>query len=314
MMINVEDAQDVFKDVGEVVSCITLAFKRENQAKEKALVQAFCSRYEAICHSMMIRYPESQLRVSVGFSKTAYDYLFPNRPLPKELKTFTTLENNNGRMPATKGDILLHIRANKEAVVYEVTRQMMAILKGAVTVIDETKGFRYFEGRAIIGFVDGTEVPVGKEAMQAALIDSSEDETFANGSYLFVQKWRHQMDQWENQSMVEQEKAVGRKKFSDEELEDKDKFPNAHNLASHLEVDGKEKKIIRMNVPYANNACEEIGTQFIGYSCHLTTIEAMLEQMMAENDFLLSFSTILSGQYYFVPAKSLLEKIGDGTW
>jgi putative iron-dependent peroxidase len=213
-------------------------------------------------------------------------------------------------MPATDGDLFFHIRASNEAVVYECQTQFQRVLAPITSVLDETKGFRYFEGRAIIGFIDGTEAPAIEDAADYALV-GEEDPQFINGSYAFAQKWQHDMPIWEHMTTGDQEKAVGREKFSDFELDDDDKFKNAHNVASKYEVDGVEQKIVRMNVPYAQPAVGNIGTYFIGYARHWTVTKGMLQNMVDQGDFLLTFSKLLSGQVFFIPSRDLLAQIAD---
>ena len=265
--MNPNQAQDVWKDAGEHVQFTVLELKREDQAKEQAAIEEFVDRYQAIIRSLRIRDNKGNLKASLGFSNAAWDYLFPNAPKPKELETYQTISGDKYSMPATKGDIFLHIRANDEAVVYEMISQCMLFLKDYTTVVDETKGFRYFEGRAIIGFIDGTEAPQVEDAADYAIV-GDEDPFFENGSYAFAQKWRHHMDIWNKLTTEDQEKAVGRKKFSDLELSDKEKFKNAHNVTSQAKINGVEQKIVRMNVPYSDPASGITGTYFIGYSRH----------------------------------------------
>ncbi|MDY2803502.1 MAG: Dyp-type peroxidase [Limosilactobacillus sp.] len=311
MTMNPNQAQDVWKDAGEHVQFTVLELKREDQAKEQAAIEEFVDRYQAIIRSLRIRDNKGNLKASLGFSNAAWDYLFPNAPKPKELETYQTISGDKYSMPATKGDIFLHIRANDEAVVYEMISQCMLFLKDYTTVVDETKGFRYFEGRAIIGFIDGTEAPQVEDAADYAIV-GDEDPFFENGSYAFAQKWRHHMDIWNKLTTEDQEKAVGRKKFSDLELSDKEKFKNAHNVTSQAKINGVEQKIVRMNVPYSDPASGITGTYFIGYSRHWTVTKKMLENMVEKHDYLLSFSDILSGQLFFIPSRPLLDKIADG--
>ncbi|MDM8332912.1 Dyp-type peroxidase [Limosilactobacillus pontis] len=311
MTMNPNQAQDVWKDAGEHVQFTVLELKREDQAKEQAAIEEFVDRYQAIIRSLRIRDNKGNLKASLGFSNAAWDYLFPNAPKPKELETYETISGDKYSMPATKGDIFLHIRANDEAVVYEMISQCMLFLKDYTTVVDETKGFRYFEGRAIIGFIDGTEAPQVEDAADYAIV-GDEDPFFENGSYAFAQKWRHHMDIWNKLTTEDQEKAVGRKKFSDLELKDQEKFKNAHNVASQAKINGVEQKIVRMNVPYSDPASGITGTYFIGYSRHWTVTKKMLENMVEKHDYLLSFSDILSGQLFFIPSRPLLDKIADG--
>ena len=315
MSIDPNRAQDVWKDAGEHVQFTVLKLNRHDQAKDQEVFQEFADRSQAIIRSLRIRdaKPETgtQLKVSIGISNAAWDYLFPGAPKPKELETYETLKGPKYEMPATAGDIFMHIRASDEAVVYEAQTQFRRVLGPITTVLDETKGFRYFEGRAIIGFIDGTEAPAIEDAADYALV-GDEDPEFENGSYAFAQKWQHDMPIWEHMTTENQEKAVGREKFSDFELKDEDKFKNAHNVASQYNVDGEEQKIVRMNVPFSNPASGNTGTYFIGYSRYWSVTKGMLTNMVEKNDFLLSFSTILTGQVYFIPSRDLLEKIADG--
>ena len=302
MPMNPNKAQDVWKDAGEHVQFTVLELNRKDQAKEQEAIQEFVDRYQAIIRSLRIRDNKGNLKASLGFSSDAWDYLFPDALKPKELEPYHTLASEKYSMPATRGDLFLHIRANDEAVVYELISQCMLFLKDFTTVVDETKGFRYFEGRAIIGFIDGTEAPqVGDE-----------DPFFENGSYAFAQKWRHHMDIWNKLTTETQEKAVGRKKFSDLELEDGEKFKNAHNVASQAKIDGVEQKIVRMNVPYSDPASGITGTYFIGYPRYWKVTKLMLQNMLKNGDYLLTFSDILSGQLFFIPSRPLLDKIADG--
>lgn len=311
MTMNPNQAQDVWKDAGEHVQFTVLELKREGQAKEQAAIEEFVDRYQAIVRSLRIRDNRGNLKASLGFSNAAWDYLFPDAPKPKELETYKKISGDKYAMPATEGDIFLHIRANDEAAVYELMAQCMLFLKDYTTVVDETKGFRYFEGRAIIGFIDGTEAPQVEDAAEYAIV-GDEDPFFENGSYAFAQKWRHHMDIWNKLTTEDQEKAVGRKKFSDLELKDAEKFKNAHNVASQAKINGVEQKIVRMNVPYSDPAVGITGTYFIGYARHWTVTKKMLENMIEKHDYLLSFSDILSGQLFFIPSRPLLDKIADG--
>ena len=311
MPVTPTKAQDVWKDVGKNVSFVVLKLKRENLAADQEAIAEFADRSQAIERSMMIRAADANLKVSIGFSRTAWDYLFPNATVPKQLETYTTLTGPEYSMPASEGDIFLHVRAGDEAVVYEVVRQFMVFLEPIATVLDETKGFRYFEGRAIIGFIDGTEAPAEFEAADYALV-GEEDPEYINGSYAFAQKWLHDMDFWGKMKTEEQEKAVGRHKFDDLELEDDEKFHNAHNVAAKIEVDGEEQKIVRMNVPFSDPATGKSGAYFIGYSRYWSVTKAMLQQMVDMSDFLLTFSTIQSGQLFFIPSRDTLGEIADG--
>ncbi|MBW3009973.1 Dyp-type peroxidase, partial [Acinetobacter baumannii] len=188
---------------------------------------------------------------------------------------------------------------------------------GKVTYpIDEVHGFRYFDGRAIIGFVDGTENPEPVIAAQWALV-GNEDPDFIGGSYAFIQKYTHDMEKWRALSDEEQEKVIGRKKFNDIELDDEEKPLTAHNVVSKAhDAEGNELKIMRANMPFSNPSKNEYGTFFIGYSRKFSTTRQMLENMFLGNeqgnlDRLLDFSTAQTGTLFFVPTVDFLDGLGD---
>ena len=256
MTMNPNQAQDVWKDAGEHVQFTVLELKREDQAKEQAAIEEFVDRYQAIIRSLRIRDNKGNLKASLGFSNAAWDYLFPNAPKPKELETYETISGDKYSMPATKGDIFLHIQHRHQIIVLKDKTDISSAKYRPFTALHliqplsshQNFPFRYFEGRAIIGFIDGTEAPQVEDAADYAIV-GDEDPFFENGSYAFAQKWRHHMDIWNKLTTEDQEKAVGRKKFSDLELKDQEKFKNAHNVASQAKINGVEQKIVRMNVP-----------------------------------------------------------------
>ena len=91
-------------------------------------------------------------------------------------------------------------------------------------VVDEVHGFRSFDERDVLGFVDGTENPEGAAAHEAVLI-GDEDAAFAGGSYVIVQKYVHDLRAWDALSTEEQELIIGRTKLNDIELPDDVKPP-----------------------------------------------------------------------------------------
>jgi putative iron-dependent peroxidase len=82
----------------------------------------------------------------------------------------------------------------------------MSRLRGAVSTADEVHGFNYFDDRDLIGFVDGTENPMDQAAVNATII-GEEDAAFAGGSYVIVQKYLHDLAQWNELPVAEQEKS-----------------------------------------------------------------------------------------------------------
>jgi putative iron-dependent peroxidase len=184
-----------------------------------------------------------------------------------------------------------------------------------VTPLDEVHGFRYFDDRDLIGFVDGTENPTGQAAVDATII-GDEDPVFAGGSYVIVQKYVHDLTAWNALPTEDQERIIGRTKLSDIELDDEVKPTSAHNALTTIVEDGREVKILRDNMPFGNAAQGEFGTYFIGYARSPATIEKMLVNMFigqppGNYDRLLDFSRAITGNLFFVPSVPLLETLAS---
>ena len=277
-------------------------------------IKEFCANFSALARSLNNRFPDGNFGAVLGFGSKAWDQLFPNQPKPKELSEFQEIKGEKHTAVSTEGDLFFHIRANKVAICYELASIINAKLKEATYCISETSGFRYFDGRAILGFVDGTENPEAVIAQGYAYV-GSEDAEFTGGSYAFIQKYLHNMDKWAGLSTEQQEKVIGRRKFNDVELEDDVKPLNAHNVVSKAyDEEGNELKIVRGNMPFSNPAKGEYGTFFIGYARSFKTTRQMLEHMFLGSkegyvDRLLDFSTPISGTLFFVPTYDFLDDV-----
>lgn len=279
-------------------------------------VRALCGNAAGLVRSVGMREPEQRLSLVLGIGSAAWDRLF-GAPRPARLHPFRELRGAQHHAPATPGDLLLHIRARSERMCFELAMQIMRALGDAVTAVDEVHGFRYFDLRAMIGFVDGVENPSGREAVEATLI-GGEDPGFAGGSYVIVQKYLHDMTAWNALSTEEQEQAIGRTKHDNIELADDVKPGNSHVALNVIEdADGNELAIVRGNLPFANAARGEYGTYFIGYARDPGVTEQMLENMFigrppGNHDRLLDFSSAVTGTLFFVPSAELLEALADG--
>jgi len=280
-----------------------------------ATVQSLCADLAALLRAIGFREPAQNLSCIMGFSSAAWDRLF-GEPRPAELHPFREFRSGPRHAVATPGDILFHIRAERMDLCFELATQIMNRLGSAVAPVDEVHGFRYFDSRDLLGFVDGTENPTGQKAVDAVLI-GDEDRAFAGGSYVIIQKYLHDMAGWNALSTEMQERIIGRTKLSDIELDEGVKPSWAHSALTVIEENGQEIKIVRANMPFGVVGQGEFGTYFIGYSRSPSTIEQMLENMFigrppGNYDRILDFSRAVTGNLFFVPTATFLEDVTQG--
>ncbi|NLU75338.1 Dyp-type peroxidase [Streptomyces sp. HNM0575] len=257
------------------------------------------------------RNPEGELSSVVGVGAELWDRLY-DAPRPAGLHPFRTVAGAVHTAVSTPGDLLFHLRAGRMDLCFELARQIMDRLAGCVDVADEVHGFRYFDERDLLGFVDGTESPSGPSALAVVHI-GDEDPAYTGGSYVVVQKYLHDLDAWGALPIEEQEQAIGRRKLSDIELPDADKASNSHvALNTIVDPDGTEHKIVRDNMPFGAVGDREFGTYFIGYAVNPDVIERMLRNMFigdppGNHDRILDFSTAVTGGLFYVPTTEFLD-------
>ncbi|QIH09491.1 MULTISPECIES: Dyp-type peroxidase [unclassified Pseudomonas] len=283
-------------------------------AEAAQTLREWCADVAGRVRSVGKRVPAGNLTCVCGFGSAAWDRLFGG-PRPAALHPFREVGVAGRLAPSTPGDLLLHIRAEQMDLCFELATQLLKPLGAAIEVVDEVQGFRYFDMRSMVGFVDGTENPVGREAVDFTLV-GDEDPPFANGSYVLVQKYLHNMSAWNELTVEAQERIIGRTKLDDIELADGVKPSCSHSSLTTLEENGEEVKILRDNMPFGRPGAGEFGTYFIGYARSPQPVEQMLENMFVGRpagnyDRLLDYSTAVTGGLFFVPSAELLEDLAE---
>jgi putative iron-dependent peroxidase len=294
-------------------AAIFLVVTVKPEPESYASVRSFCGDLAGLVRAVEFRDIEAGLTCIAAFGSDAWDRLFAN-PRPAELHPFREFRSGDRHAVATSGDVMFHIRAQRMDICFELATQIMERIGDSVSVADEVQGFRYFEDRDLIGFVDGTENPRGALALDSALV-GQEDAPFAGGSYVLIQKYLHDMKAWNALSTEAQEGIIGRRKLSDIELDDAVKPSNAHSALTVIEENGKEVKILRDNMPFGQPGRGEFGTYFIGYCRTPRITELMLENMFVGRppgnyDRLLDFSRAVTGGLFFAPSATFLEDAG----
>ncbi len=256
----------------------------------------------------------AHLSCNVGIGSAAFDRLGPAKR-PARLHEFVEVRGPAHTAVATPGDLLFHIRAERSDFCFELEKLLLNALGDDVTVVDEVQGFRYFDARDLLGFVDGTENPTGQLMYESSVI-GDEDADFAGGSYVVVQKYLHNLAAWNALSVAEQEAIIGRTKADNVELDDGDGRKSHKSLNTIVDADGDERKILRDNMPFGRPGQGEFGTYFIGYARDLTVIERMLRNMFFGDpldayDRILDFSTAVTGTTFFVPSAAMLEALAE---
>jgi putative iron-dependent peroxidase len=273
-------------------------------------VREFLDDLPGLVRAVGFRDPTAGLCAVIGFGADAWPRLFA-APAPPGLHRFEPLHGVHDA-PATPGDVFLHLRADRSDLCFELATRILDRLGDALRPEFEVQGFRYFDFRDLLGFVDGTENPTGPALPVAALVPAGDH---AGGSYAIVQKYLHDLTAWNALDTGAQERIIGRGKLDNVEIDEADLPTSAHRLLTTITgPDGDELQIVRDNMPFGSPAAAEFGTLFLGYAADPGVTETMLRNMFLGDppgnyDHILDFSTAVTGGLFFVPSATALEDL-----
>jgi putative iron-dependent peroxidase len=303
--------QNVLDYPGENTIFLVWNFKKDQEVG--AVFQRICALVINLNNSGEIRFPFSGASCVMGIGYDAWRRLGLPEPLPKELANFAPIVGGKHTAVATRGDLHFHIKGAAKGICFDMAAALVQLLDPVAMSVEEVHGFRYWDGRSILGFVDGTENPEGEKRAFFGLI-SDDDPAYRGGSYVFVQKYIHDLKAFKALSVEDQEKVFGRYKENDVEMPDGVKPSNSHSALANV---GDDLKVIRDNMPFGNMSTNEMGTYFIAYASTFSTVKKMLEAMFIGSpegnyDRLLDFSTAKTGSLFFAPSESFLKSVADG--
>ena len=288
-----------------------LILRVREPAANGSAVTKIASQVPALVKKVGAADSKAKLVCNVSFGCEYWDLISPGKR-PADLRPFRRIEWNGKSAPSTGGDLLFHIISKRHDLNLEFAMRLRNLLGDMVEVMDEVHGFRYLDTRDLTGFIDGTENPKGKKREGVALI-GKEDPAFAGGSYVFTQRYVHNLAKWATLPREDQEKVIGRRKGDSKELPAKVKPPTAHISRVVIEEEGEELEIVRHSFPYGTTS--ESGLFFIAYTKSTDIPEKMLNRMMGTtgdglHDHLMNYTQAVSGAMFFAPSLNTLKSLG----
>lgn len=291
---------------------IFMVWNFKENLEVKTIFSRLCKLVINLNNSAAIRFPVSRASCVMGIGYDAWQRLGLPAPLPKELVDFVPVTGEKHTAVSSKGDLHFHIRADNQSICYDMAAEISDLLNKVAVSVEEIQGFRYWDGRSILGFVDGTENPQGQEREFFGVV-GDDDPDYKGGSYLFVQKYIHDLTAWKGLTVQDQEKVIGRSKSNDIEMADEVKPANSHIALANV---GDDLKIVRDNMPFGSMSKNEMGTYFIAYASKFSTVQKMLNNMfigspIGNYDRILDFSTPKTGSLFFVPTVDMMDEFSS---
>jgi len=260
---------------------------------------------------LITQHPEAEIKTSIAFGPELWAKLYHTTP-----EGFKQLEPIQGafEMPVVPADVLIHIASARTDICFALSQSFFDGIQNQVEVLDERVCFRYLDGRDLTGFIDGTENPQFPDDRAETALLGEDSGIFEDGSFIFAQRYVHELEKWKRLKVDAQENVIGRSKLESIEMDDEHKPENAHIARVVIEDnEGEELEILRHSLPYGDGQGEQ-GLFFIAYTKDLTRIDRMLVNMFGTqgdgiHDRLLHFVTPMDGAYFFAPNEEVLKEI-----
>ena len=279
---------------------------------KNAHIRQALSRLPALFDKYADRFSESNLTGVIAIGANYWDELHP-QARPSLLKSFTEIKCDDRIAPSVNYDLYIEVRSDRADVNHIVAGKVCALLADSVDLIEQVRAFRFLDGRDLTGFVDGTENPQGRHRRKVALINDESDLMFSGGSYLHIQRYRHNLNLWNTLEVKEQEDVFARTKIDNEEYTSENKPETSHlKRASVKDADGNNLEIVRQSMPYGDMKIQ--GLFFVSYCHSPLPFEQMLKNMIGSEahghfDHMLKFTQAETGAAFFAPSLNFLADL-----
>lgn len=132
-------------------------------------VRSTLANVSNLAKDVFYRDANAKFTCAVGIGGSIWDDL-TKLPRPKELHSSRKVKGAKHTAVSRPGDLLVHIRSERRDLCFEFERQLMYSLGDAVHLEDETTGFRYFDARDLLGFIDGMANRIGLGVHSSVLV------------------------------------------------------------------------------------------------------------------------------------------------
>lgn len=269
------------------------------------------ARLPALVQHLSDQFSESNLSAVVAVGAGYWDTLYP-AARPIGLQSFPPLVVDDLEMPASPFDLLLQIRSDRYDVLHLAAQQCFQLLHPYVEVQEQIHAFRYMDGRDLTGFIDEPRAPKGKRKRELALVAEDVDMQFSGGSYLHFQRYRLDLNRWQQLTQHQQEMIMGYKKMDGSLVPSAQLSTQSHAVAASPQFEGPQQlPLLFQNMPYGQLKVQ--GMLTLGFSADGNSFLQWLKRRMGQSglqnyDLLLDYVQADCGAAFFAPSISFMEQ------
>lgn len=248
--------------------------------------------------------------VAIGsdFWNEIYDGL-----IPQELAPFPDMQCEDRIAPVTQCDLFIQIRADRLDICHAIGVEVMDLLRLHVDLVEQVRSFRYLDGRDLNGFIYAADNPRGMHRRQVAIV-GDDDTDFCGGSYVHVQRFRHDLRRWHSLSERQQEEAIGRTK--EHNLVSSECSDYSHAVRADTRHDDESLPgLLKQGMPYGDIISQ--GLMSITCSASAQPFKRMLHSQIfgsgkGDYDRWLDFTNAETGAAFFAPSATFIKAHAKG--
>ncbi len=229
--------------------------------------------------------------------------------IPVELAPFPDMQSEDRSAPTMPCDLFIQIRADRLDICHAIGIEVMNLLRLHVELVEQVRGFRYLECRDLNGYLYGADNPRGMKRRKVAIVGDN-DPDFVGGSYLHVQRYRHDLRRWDSLSTRQKEQVMGT--TQEHNLVSPEQSESSHSIrASIATTESGEPSLIKQGMPYGDMASQ--GMFFVSCSATARAFKAMLHSQIYGNvegdyDRWLDFTSAETGAAFFAPSIQFIRE------
>jgi len=217
-----------------------------------------------------------------------------------DMRDFPTHTGPGISVPSTPAALWIWLRGDDRGELLHQTRQYEQLLADAFVLDDVIDAFQYKDSRDLTGYEDGTENPEDQDAVNAAIVQG-QGAGLDGSSFVAVQQWLHNLDQFQAMNQKDQDNTIGRRISDNEEIEEAPE--SAHVKRTAQEDFEPEAFVLRRSMPWIES--KQSGLIFVAFGHSFYAFEALLKRMVGEDDgitdALFNFTHPVSGSYFWCP-------------
>ncbi len=251
---------------------------------------------------------EAMVTGVVAIGNGFWDDIYPNAR-PYGLAPFPDMQCDDRFAPVMPADLFVQIRTDRLDICHEIGVKVVELLQFHTEMVEQVRAFRYLDGRDLTGFIVSGDNPMGQKKFDVAIV-GDEDEAFAGGSFIHIQRYRHDMFRWNTLTEAQQEEIMGRTK--EHNLPVLDSGLSSHAFRTKVTgSNGEYPILLNQSMPYGNMSVQ--GLYFVSCSANPSALSKYLYSRIygdqqGQYDKLLDYSTAETGAAFFAPSLSFIKQ------